>query len=347
MIFCNGFRQVALSLALLSALAAQNTGITYVGVISGHDASVRGTIKVVDQGIAASSGAQIAAGAHNAVIHLTRGGDISVCRKSAVTLNAYASQLLIGLQSGTIDAKYPLAAAPDTLLTADFRMTVASGGRTPAALADYRIAMGPGGELLVQVLSDSDASVQVASLFDDVHANVRPGEMRAFVSSTSTRNAEQIAQTVALRCPVEEPRVEAASIAESPPPGGKSELEIPLAYQSAPVLAPSPPPLAIASSSALLVPPPVPPTAVPRAAIPATSPETASASIPSGPVATVAPRPVVMSPPAARATLPAHPQPQAKKGDFVHVIGRFFRHIFGGGPSRNSGTASQNQVKSP
>ncbi len=316
---------------LVCAVAAQSGdgGVTYIGVIKGADASVRGTMKMVAGGIAASNGAQIAAGAHNAVIHLTRGGDISVCRGSALTLNAHGSQLLLGLQAGTIEARYPLSAAPDSLFTADFRITVENGGRMPSALADYRIAMGTDGDLLVQVLPDSDAGVEVASVFDEVHANVRPGEMRAFVSSNSSRNAEQIAQTVALRCPLEQPATEVASAAEREPPTGKQEIEIPLAYQSAPLV-----PANVAGNNGV------------RSPISAdVGPTTSTAAAPSSPARRMTPAPVAPAPRRAietaqenresmtaatttPVTAPAAANPETHKTGVFHSMARFFRHLF-------------------
>jgi len=313
--------------AAATPLAAQQ--VTYVAMVKGPGAAVRGSTQIMSDGIAAGSGSQIDAGAHNAQLALTRGGALLLCRDSSLTLDGRGSQLLMALQAGSFEARYAVPAAGDHLITSDYQLNIASLGHTSGELADYRVGISSSGDMLVQVLPESDAAVKVASSFGPAETTVRPGEIRGFPALGSRLSPEQVVQTVSVRCPVEvppaqqtltaskegtksEPAPSSISTVEQeqariePPPDVKGQLSVPLAFE--------PPPLPPATATAQ---PQAQPT-TPAAPEPAAS--VASAPQPTQPeTAQVAPTPAIAA------------APKPKHENVFASIGHFFRRLFGGG----------------
>jgi hypothetical protein len=217
----------------MTVMAAAQKPATFIAVVSGQDVHVSGDMTLVNDGMAAASGARVNAAKHNALLKLTRGGEVALCQSSAMTLDARGSQLWLALQSGTIEARYPLSAGADTLLTPDYRISIISGSGMPGDEANFRVGIGAKGDLLVQVLPTSQSYLVIASNFETSQAVVRPGETRGFTAVGSSATALQVAETVSLRCPVEQtPQTQTmtASVGtEQTPP---NTLNIPLAYRA-------------------------------------------------------------------------------------------------------------------
>ena len=230
------------------ACAAQKPVPTYIAVVNGQDIHVTGSMMMVSDGIAAASGARIEAAKHNAMLKLTRGGEVALCESSALSLEARGSQLWMALQAGTLEGRFPLSAGADTLLTPDYRLSLISGSGMPGQTADFRIGIGARGDLLVQVLATSEAYITVSSNFETMQAVVRPGEVRGFPAFGSKATAAEVVAGVPLRCPVEktENQTLTTSVEHEPVPPGT--LNIPLAYRapelpemtSAPIPSPAP-----------------------------------------------------------------------------------------------------------
>ncbi|MEO8726886.1 MAG: hypothetical protein ABI383_12295, partial [Acidobacteriaceae bacterium] len=219
---------------LLSAatLMSQKPPPTYIAVVSGQDVHVTGSMMMVNGGIAAASGARIEAAKHNALLRLTRGGELALCQTSALLLDARGSQLWLALQSGTIEGRFPLSAGADSLLTPDYRLTLISGSGMPGQMADFRVGIGPHGDLLVQVLASSQAYITVSSNFEPMQAVVRPGEVRGFPAFGSDATAAQVVTAVPLQCPVEPSQNQALSASLGHEPVPPNTLNIPLAYRA-------------------------------------------------------------------------------------------------------------------
>ena len=292
--------RISIIVAGSAVLCAQQTAApTYVAVVSGADTHITGTVINATDGVAAASGAKIESAKHNASLKLTRGGSLTLCQSSVIGLDARGSQLFMALQAGTMEAEYPLSAAADNLLTADYRISVISGSGLPGQSAAYRVGIGQKGDVLIQVMPTSQSYLIVASNFDNAQSVVRPGEIRGFPALGSSLTPEQITSHVPLRCPVEtKPEtntlVAAATEAKTP----SDSLQVPLAYRSPelPVSEKTPPAVAKNESAA----PPAPVAAV----VPASAPLQAAA-------------PMVTAPSAVKA---------AKSGN---AFTRFFRRIFG------------------
>jgi hypothetical protein len=301
--------QVITALLISSGAAQQPAPLTYVAVVAGPDVRVTGSMTPVANGIAAASGAKVESAKHNAVLNLTRGGVISLCQNSILGMDARGSQLFLALQSGTIEAKYPLSAAADNLLTADYRISIISGSGMPGQNAEYRLGIGTRGDVLIQVLPSSQTFLIVSSNFDNSQAVVRPGEIRGFAALGSNLDSAQIEKSIALRCPVENrPQTQQATAIEEKVPA--NSLQIPLAYRSPelPAIEKRPPPPATAAGQVAA--PAKPAVAIPQSVAPV-APPTASVQ------AQESAKPVAVAKPA---------RDKKKSGN---PIARFFRHLFG------------------
>jgi hypothetical protein len=291
------------------ACLAQKAAPTYIAVVSGQDIHVTGSMTMVSNGIAAASGARIESAKHNAMLKLTRGGEVALCESSALSLEARGSQLWLALQTGTLEGRFPLSAGADTLVTPDYRLSLISGSGMPGQMADFRIGIGSHGDLLVQVLAESESYITVSSNFETMQAVVRPGEVRGFPAFGSTATPAEVVAAVPLRCPVEKSENQAltASVEHEPVPPGT--LSIPLAYRAPelPEMTPAPTPTPEPEKEA---------EAKPKAEPAASAPPAAE-------------KPTAIAPPAAPATeTPAvqAPAKPVKRGNFFR---RLFRKMFG------------------
>lgn len=221
-----------LTLILCTAGMAQKPPPTYIAIVNGQDVHVTGSMMMVSDGIAAASGARIEAAKHNALLKLTRGGEVALCQASVLSVDARGSQLWLALQSGTVEGRYPLSAGADTLLTPDYRLSLISGSGMPGQMADFRIGIGAHGDLLVQVLAGSQAYITVSSNFEAMQAVVRPGEVRGFPALGSQATAADVVAAVPLQCPVEPRQSETLSSSLGHEPVPPNTLNIPLAYRA-------------------------------------------------------------------------------------------------------------------
>ncbi len=282
--------------------AAQDSTPPYVAVVNGQDVRVNGSMALVSNGIATASGAHLESAKHNALLKLTRGGEIALCEASALTLTARESQLWLALQAGTMEARYPLSAGADTLLTADYRISIISGTGTPGQTADFRIGIGRHGDVLVQVLPTSEAYIVVSSNFETAQSVVRPGEVRGFPAFGSNLTAAQVTNAVPLRCPVEKTRQEALSASEGHEPVPADTLNIPLAYRAPELPVADPAPVQTATVS-----PPPPQVNAAKAEPP--------------------PAPVTSSAPEIVEVRPTETPQKAKHRNLFRSIGSFFKKI--------------------
>src|SRR6201999_1857702 len=102
-----------------SPSAAQYQAQQSIGVLQSPDATVRGAVTLEKTGAAIMSGSQITAGESNARIELKRGGALNVCRRSSATITSASNgrEMLIALNSGTLEVHYAIAAKSDTIVT--------------------------------------------------------------------------------------------------------------------------------------------------------------------------------------------------------------------------------------
>jgi len=167
------FRVMTPLVVLGASCLAQNP----VGQIIGPDASVKGSVMFTSGGTGIMSGSTVSAGHENAMIRLSRGGEVRLCRGSAMSLTSSANgnELMMGLSSGTIETHYRLATANDSIMTPDFQIQLLGPGSFNFAIsADER------GNTCVQSLGSNSGSLRVTELMGDGVYEVKPSDQVFF-----------------------------------------------------------------------------------------------------------------------------------------------------------------------
>jgi len=148
-----------------------------LGELFSGDASVRGAVLLRAQATQVLSGSQIAAGEGVALLKLTRGGQVRICPRTKLSLNADTTgrALSLGLDAGAMELQYQLASGVDSLLTPDFRLQLISPG-----LFHLAISVSASGDTCLQSLRGADAAVFVAEMMGDESYQLSPGKKVLF-----------------------------------------------------------------------------------------------------------------------------------------------------------------------
>lgn len=273
--------------------------------IPGAAAEVTGGMQVLNGRAFIAKSASITSGGQTTDVVLPYRGTLHVCARSTVKLasdsNVPAGEvpgLLMGLESGALEASFATGRDSDILLTPDFRILIGGPGA-----AEVRVRLGPGGDTCVDNAGVNAPYVLVSSVFEGGAYRVQSGQRVMFQHGSLHEVVD--AEKEPCGCP----------------PAGKVGNEFPLAESEglAPTLHPTPaPPNQVgndAEGSGALVfngadhagknAPPAPEETAP----PPTAPAPAPAAVP--------------------ATSPPAPPPPAKKPGVFRRIGRFFKRVFG------------------
>lgn len=185
-------------------------------------------------GTGVMSGSTVSAGHENATIRLTRGGEVRLCRGSAMSLTSSTngSEIMMGLSSGTMETHYSLANSSDSIMTPDFQIQLIGPGTFNFAIsADER------GNTCVQSMPSNSGSLRVTELMGDGVYDVKPSDQVFFRDG----KVSNVAATVgSCGCSVT-PRVIQASAAPAPDSPSKILSTTPVLPSPLPV-SPSPNP---------------------------------------------------------------------------------------------------------
>jgi hypothetical protein len=166
-------------------------------------------------------GSEVSAGIAPATLKLFRGGQVRVCPKSNLNINASGHGLMVGMNTGAIEVDYRLdQGATDLVLTPDFNIRLVG----PAA---YHFALGANskGDTCIKPLAGNTAGILFSELMGTDSYALAPNEGTIFLSG---KLASRTALTGDCGCAAPAPPVLEADVTTPLPPErkGSAHLEV-------------------------------------------------------------------------------------------------------------------------
>jgi hypothetical protein len=304
-----------------------------IGYVNTHDADVTGATDVLDGQAVLTGSVSVTAKDHTAPITLGRGGTVRVCQTSVLHLTEsraveIAAPLLFSLDRGAIEIQMT-GTATDAIMTPDLRFTVRSGGPL-----DLRMRVARNGDTCVENRGPGAPTLAVSDPFGEAMYEVAPGQHVLFEHGSLHEVVDH--ESSPCGCPDEK----GMSMADALLASGAAKPATPAPVQSLTPSAAAPAPVPVAAPAAEQPAERHPfPAAISEGLAPV-------AEVPQAPPGQVHSQvsdtlsynaPAAVPAPAASASAPASPAPgqaappRPPRRDAAHVIGRFFKRLFGGG----------------
>jgi hypothetical protein len=223
-------------------LTTYSTAQAPVGELYASDATGKGSVVLAGSGTPVMSGSSVTAGETTALVRLERGGELKICRGTAITVTSSTTgtEIMVGLSRGTIQTHYTLAATTDTIMTPDFQISLLGPGTFHLAVsADQR------GNTCIQALPENTGLVKLSELMGDSTYTMKTNQQAFFHAGRASNPGVVIGNC---GCPKPLDLLRAAKPQILPP-----SLTQPA--QAAPVVV-APAPAASATAVAVTLPPP-------------------------------------------------------------------------------------------
>jgi len=148
-----------------------------VGELYSTVARVRGSVNVDSGGTTVLSGSSIESGEQPASLVLHRGGTLTICQDTIVSVSASANghDLLFSFGTGTIETRYSMTSSADMVVTPDLRFVVVGPGEF-----DLDIGVTAVGDTCVRSHKESTGGVIVSEQMGDGTYQVKPSDFVLF-----------------------------------------------------------------------------------------------------------------------------------------------------------------------
>jgi hypothetical protein len=289
-----------------------------IGTVGVQDATVAGALEVSNGQAILVGNATVTARDRVAEVTLNRGGTVRVCATSGLHITVGKSAdgalpvpLMLALDRGAIEVQMT-ATSRDVVMTPDLRFTMRGDGPLNLQLRVTR-----NGDTCVENRGEKAPLLNVADQFGEATYELKPGQHVLFEHGSLKEVVDH--ESSACGCPPEPTMSVADALLHPPAPGDAAAAEKPAAEQH-------PFPAAVSAGLA-------PAAAIPQAPAGAVHTQVSAAlSSGSGADSVTAPQATAgttANPPASSAV--AAPPAAPPKHDLVHIVGRFFKRVFGGG----------------
>jgi len=235
-----GFPRLLLGSVLLVAASLPACAQAVIGEMYATDASVRGSVLFAGGGTRIESGSSVTAGDAPASLKLTRGGEVRICPKTSISVSASKTgrDLMLAMNTGSIEAHYTLGTSADTVMTPDFRILLAGPG-----IFHFAISADAQGNACVRALPQNTASLIVSELNGDGTYQVKPNVQVFFKNGSVANPTTFVPPDCGCPAPPPPPPVEVAKAKPPEPPPVKPaepapapaqhmEMEAPLVYHA-------------------------------------------------------------------------------------------------------------------